>query len=144
MKYFLPKPLKKYLCNKTEFVLHFSEFFSQIGQEISWDLATVGGGGGERLPGTCRDSTNRRELPAPFLSYPEVASILEYRMPNSSIRLYSSITLNPSIAQIQSKSFRLRLYILCIMTWRCCLYEVTSTWWCTEGMISIPAYSYVV
>ena len=29
-------------------------------------------------------------------------------MPNSSITLYSSITLNPSIVEIQSKSFRLR------------------------------------
>ena len=28
-------------------------------------------------------------------------------MPNSSITLYSSITLNPSIVEIQSKSFRL-------------------------------------
>ena len=61
----------------------------------------------QQWKGTYWDSTNRRELPAPFLSHPEVAAILEYRMPNSSITLYSSITLNPSIVEIQSKSFRL-------------------------------------
>ena len=43
----------------------------------------------------------------PLSSHPEVAVILEYRMLNSSISLYWSITLNSSIVQIQSKSFRL-------------------------------------
>ena len=31
-----------------------------------------------RLPSTCGDSTNRRELPDPFFSHPEVAAILEF------------------------------------------------------------------